>query len=54
MNTDKLAAWSRAADAVICWALAPKWCRGKLGEKVKRAYRKKVPSDPDRSTCVYA
>jgi hypothetical protein len=38
MNTDRLAAWCRAADAVICWYAAPKWLRGKLLPKVKRAY----------------
>jgi hypothetical protein len=55
MNTDKLCALSRAVDAAICWALAPKWCRGKLVARVKHAYRHEgEQSKTDRSACVYA
>ena len=52
MNTDKLAAVSRAVDAAVCWTLAPKWCRGRLKDAVKRAYEREGKSE--RSAYAYA
>lgn len=41
VNTDKLAAYARAVDAVICWHITPKWRRrGRLVVKMRCAYRR--------------
>lgn len=49
MRLERLAAVSRAVDAVICWTMAPRWCRGKLKAAVKRAYYR---SKTERSKCA--
>lgn len=36
MVVDGLASCSRVVDRVVCWYLAPVWCRGSLWSAVRR------------------